>query len=569
MPTYGDIRTWQFAPLDGAVTDLNRRCEELVGLSDELAAAGVPAGWTGSAADSARGERDRLQNRMELLVASAGAVRRGVAEASDAVEALLHAVRETDDIAQRHHFVIRPDGTVVDNAPTTVHDPNHIDDYFRERERVMRELVDRVEQAVRRGADIDADLAAVLRAAERGEIGDEGATSLQAALDAGARQGGLSTIGPPEGGSPFDNAGWWDSLSEAERQQIIDQNPEWIGNLDGVPGAARDEANRARIDIERAALEARRDELQADLDDNWFGGLFTSADAELDAVNAKLESLDRIEETLARPGERQLLLLDMGSERAEAAIAVGNVDTADHVAVFTPGLTSTVNGSMGGYDNSMAQLQFRTEEELRRYGDGGSVATVTWIGYQAPQLSVGGVLFDSTTVLSDNAAQRGAESLAPFLNGIDASRDVDPNLTALGHSYGSTTTGIALQQNTGVDSAVFFGSPGLGTSDVQNINVPTGNSYYIEARNDAVGDFGYFGIDPSHMDGMGHASARETTLPDGRQLTESTGHSAYMDDSSTSQYNLSVIVGGMPDRVVADDGRGFGDILSWPVPGTY
>ncbi|WP_424183573.1 alpha/beta hydrolase [Actinokineospora sp. G85] len=569
MPTYGDIRKWQAGPLEATVSGLNQRCDELVGLSDELSASGVPAGWTGEAADAARAERDRLQNSMELLVAAAGAVRRGVAEASDAVEALKHSVAETDSIAERNHFIIRDDGSVVDNAPVTAHDPAHIDEYFRERQRVQQELVDRVEQAVRRGTDIDSDLAGVLRAAEKGEINDGGATSLQDALNAGAGQGGLSTIGPPEDGSPYDNAGWWDSLSEAEQQAIIDEHPEWVGNLDGVPGEARDEANRARLATERAALEARRDELQADLDDNWFGGTFTSADAELDAVNAKLASLDAIEETLARPGERQLLLLDTSDERAEAAIANGNIDTADHVAVFTPGLTSTVNGSMGGYDNSMAQLQFRTEEELARYGDGGSVATVTWIGYQAPQLSVGGVLFDSDTVLSDGSAQRGADSLAPFLNGIDASRDTDPNLTALGHSYGSTTTGLALQQNTGVDSAVFFGSPGLGTNDVDNINVPTGNAHYIEARNDAVGDLGYFGIDPSHMDGMNHVSAGETTLPDGRRLTESTGHSAYMDDSSTSQYNLSVVVGGMPERVVTDDGKGFGDILSWPVPGTY
>ncbi|MET0238155.1 MAG: alpha/beta hydrolase [Kibdelosporangium sp.] len=569
MVAYGDIRTWNSGPLDAAVGDLNKRCDELLGLSDELAAAGSPQGWTGQSADGARQKREDLNNRMERLVAGVAAVRRGIGEAADAVEALSHAVRETDDIANHHHFIIRDDGTVVDNAPETVHDPKHIDEYFRERQRVQTELVDRVEQALRRANDVDADLTAILTKAERGQIDDQGATSLQGALDAGAKQGGLSTIEPPKNGSPWDNAGWWDSLSDAERQQLIKDHPDWIGNLDGVPGEARDDANRNRLDDERTKLEARKRELEADLADNWFGGTFTNADAELDQVNAKLDSLGKIEDTLAKPGERQLLLLDMSDERAEAAIANGNIDTADHVAVFTPGLTSTVNGSIGGYDDNMQQLQLRTQEELERYGDGGSVATVTWIGYQAPQLSVGGVLFDENTVASDHSAQEGAKKLAPFLNGIDASRNNDPNLTALGHSYGSTTTGIALQQNTGVDNAVFYGSPGLGTNDVDKINVPTGNAYYIEARNDPVGDLGYFGIDPSHMEGINHASAKEVTLPDGRQLSESTGHSAYMDDRSTSQYNLSVVVGGMPERAVSDDGKGAGDILSWPVPGTY
>ncbi|SMD18314.1 alpha/beta hydrolase [Kibdelosporangium aridum] len=568
MPAYGDIRKWQSGPLDTAVGDLNRCCDELLGLSDELAATGTPQGWTGQSADQARGKREELNNRMERLVAGVAAVRRGMGEAADAVEALGHAVKETEDIAQRHHFVIRDDGSVVDNAPDTAHDPAHIDEYFRERQRIQTELADRVEQAVRRGTDIDNDLAAILSRADKGEVDDQGATSLQAAASAGAKQGGLSTLEPPKDGTPWDNAGWWDSLSDAERKQIIAQNPDWIGNLDGVPGAARDEANRNRLDDERAKLEARKRELEADLDDNWFGGTFTNADAELEHVNAKLDSLNKIEETLDKGG-RQLLLLNMSNERAEAAIANGNIDTADHVAVFTPGLTSTVNGSMGGYDDAMYNLKHRTEEELQRYGDGGSVATVTWIGYQAPQMGAHGLLFDDNTVLDDHAAQEGAKKLAPFLNGIDASRANDPHMTALGHSYGSTTTGIALQQNTGVDNAVFYGSPGLGATDIDKINVPTGNAFYVEARKDAVGDFGYFGIDPSHMDGMNHVSAKETTLPDGRHLTESTGHSAYMVDKSTSQYNMSVVVGGMQERVVRDDGKGFGDVLSWPIPGTY
>jgi hypothetical protein len=37
----------------------------------------------------------------------------------------------------------------------------------------------------------------------------------------------------------------------------------------------------------------------------------------------------------------------------KVAIAVGNVDTAEHVAVSTPGFTSTVNGDRQGYDSAM------------------------------------------------------------------------------------------------------------------------------------------------------------------------------------------------------------------------
>src|SRR5437588_8085249 len=70
---------------------------------------------------------------------------------------------------------------------------------------------------------------------------------------------------------------------------------------------------------------------------------------------AKLASLDTIRATMAL-GNRQLLTLDTSGRRVQAAVAVGNVDTAEHVAVFTPGFTSTVDGSLKGYDQGMQDL---------------------------------------------------------------------------------------------------------------------------------------------------------------------------------------------------------------------
>ncbi|MDT7727261.1 MAG: hypothetical protein QOI21_3837 [Actinomycetota bacterium] len=570
MPTYGQVRLWRPEPLDAAEQGLKGCSDRLLGLSDEFVEMGTPGGWVGDSAEAATGNRVQVGDRMERIVAGVNAARTGLMQGADALTGLKRGVEEADALARAREFSIGDDGSVTDVSANRSIPADQADDVARERDRTRNELVDRVEQILRRAQDIDADLNAVLRRVMNGEIDDGGATDLATAARNGADKGGLSVLEPPAGpGTPGDNAGWWDSLSGAEQRQVIAGHPDWVGNRDGIPFGARDEANRQLLHTEKTKLQDEARRLQADLDDNWFGGTFTNADAQLDHVKAKLESIKAIEDTLAQPGERQLLMLDMTDERAEAAVANGNVDTATHVAVFTPGLTSTVNGSLGGYDHNMDQLQFRTEQELKRYGDGGSVATVAWIGYQAPQLSVGGVLFDENSVVSDHSAREGANKLAPFLNGIDAARDTDPHLTALGHSYGSTTTGLALQQNTGVDDAVFFGSPGLGTSHVGDLKVPDGHSFYLEGRNDPVGDLGYFGIDPSHIDGIEHGSAKESTLPDGRHLTESSGHSKYLDDGSTSQYNMSAVVGGMAERRVVDDGKGIGDVLSWPIPGTY
>jgi hypothetical protein len=379
---------------------------------------------------------------------------------------------------------------------------------------------------------------------------------------------------PPEHGSPSENASWWKSLRAQEQRRVIREHPEWIGNRDGVPFAARDEANRGLLGVDRARLVAIQARLSARLSGSWLGGTLTNDDAALAHVEAKLASLKAVEQTLARDGDRQLLVLDLSQERAQAAIARGDVDSADNVAVFVPGLTANVNDSMKDYDHEMDQLQHRAELENKRANPAGdsTTATVTWIGYQAPQL--GWDLIGDNSVADDHAAQAGAAKLVPFLRGIGAARDHDAHLSLLGHSYGSTTAGLALKQRTGVDDVVFFGSPGIGTDNVKDLSVPGGHTYYIEAAWDFVCDLGYFGIDPSHMDGIEHASAKASTIVDPmtgeiRHFAGVTGHDSYLVDDSTSQYNMSVVVAGVPDRRVSDPGEGLGDVLSWPIPGTY
>jgi hypothetical protein len=568
MVSVGDIRTWRPRELDSAFDDLGRWRDRLLDLGDRLAGAGGPPSWTGAAASAAAASLDALAERARRIVAAVSAVRRATGETSDAMMSIQRALGEAEELARAYGFVISDAGTVGEVRPPAVVDPAP-EEVQRERSRALAEVVDRLEQLLRRADDVDADFAAVLGRAARGQIDDGVGASLLDASVTGEGSGGLSPLGPPGHGTPAANAGWWASLSDAERRALLDRDPGALGNLDGLPAVVRDAANRVRLGEARATLAAERARLQADLDDNWFGGTFTDADAALDQVDAKLAALDRIEATLAH-GDRQLLLLDLSGARAEAAVAVGDADAADHVAVFTPGLGSTVDRSLEDCDDRMERLQRQAEYELNRYGDRGSVATVTWIGYQAPQPGFAGFNpFDPDSVVRNDSARVGGRELAEFCRGLDASRAVDPHLTALGHSYGSTITGFALQEQTGVDDAVFFGSPGLGTSHIEDIQVPPGHTYRIEARNDLVADFGAFGIDPSHVDGLTGLSAQPLTTSDGRRLAESTGHSDYLTSNSTSQYNISLVLAGLGQHRIEDDGRGLGDIGSWPVPGTY
>ena len=89
-----------------------------------------------------------------------------------------------------------------------------------------------------------------------------------------------------------------------------------------------------------------------------------------------------------------------------------------------------------------------------------------FFGYDAPPAAVEA----SSTVMANN----GAPKLASFLNGIDAAREHgagDAHITVAGHSYGSTTAGIAatLVNDGVIDDLVQFSSPGSGVQDVDKV----------------------------------------------------------------------------------------------------
>jgi hypothetical protein len=556
------VLSWKPEELSGVVDDLVACRRTLVDLQDELDAGAPPASWVSASAALARPAHQQLGDDLADVVAEISSVLTAVDNESESLVLARQQLEEAVEHARSNGFTVDTGtGEVVDARPNDDLTETEADD----RQAQCNEIVDRIEQALRNAVNADAQLAAVLDTAATGL--DMTGNDLSDASDAGASQVGNDVLPPPEGSAADQNA-WWNGLTEAEQLAVIAGNPRWVGNSDGIPAWARDQANRNLIDDYRSELQDEADRLQQNLDDNVFGGTFTNDDAKLEDVKNKLKALDEIDDTLAL-GNRQLLLLDpYGGEQLHAAVGIGDVDTADHVAAFTPGLTSTVQDSLGDYDSHMAEMQRRAEAEASRAGgDGGSVATVTWIGYDAPQMGMD-LVDPGRSVLNDDLARAGADDLNDFYNGIDASRETDPHLTALGHSYGSLTTGIALQEQNGVDDMVIFGSPGLGTSHLGDIDVPPDHSFRIEAKGDPVADGGVFGIDPSHMDGMTGLSAKDTELS-GEQFDASGGHSEYLNDDTTSQHNMASVISGNSDRLVYDDGRGAGDVLSWPVPGTY
>ena len=211
------------------------------------------------------------------------------------------------------------------------------------------------------------------------------------------------------------------------------------------------------------------------------------------------------------------------------AVAIGDVDTVDHVGVFTPGYTTTVQDSLVRYDRQLAALQAQAVG-LARQGRTGTAATVAWLGYEAPQTA--DVWRPSRSVAGDEAAARGAERLARFYGGLDAARDVPAHVTALDHSYGSLTTGLALQRERA-----------RTPSPTSPLSGSTRTSWPVW-----------------------RACRRRVRLLTPWSGRSGVGHGAYLTGDSTSQYGIAAVVAGVPDWAPRDDGRGFGDRLATPVP---
>lgn len=571
MVSLADLMEWDLTTLDGVLDEDIADRRTLTQLQDEVDDAAVPASWRGDAANEAAKRHIELREDLADVIAELSLIAESIRIEHGALKRAQQEAQFAIDHARANEFSVRlSDGMVMDHALGPF-EPHELEDRYR----ILDEIIERLNGALRSAGDADADLAAALDKVRSGVV-DGGSGSFHDASNRGKGLADDAVLAPPKGGSANEMSSWWEGLSPQEQDQVIADNPDWIRNVDGIPATARDEANREVLpdlldDARREVEEAEA----AFLESAGSGGDYSydrteqaAAGAALAAARERLADLEAVQDTLDLPGQRQLLLLDTTSGvQMRAAIAHGNVDTADHVSVFTPGFTTTVRDGLAGYDEDMKDLKRESERSAQMYGDGGSVATIAWLGYDAPQWD-GVVSFDGSSVASTARAQEGGAMLAGFVNGIDSSRQSDPHLTALGHSYGSTTMSFALRESTGIDSAVIFGSPGLATDDVGDFDLPPGELFRLEAKNDAVADLGTngpLGMDPTWVNGIEGLSTHQTEI-DGATHSEVTGHSDYLNQDSTSQHNIGVIVSGSDrDRLVHDDGRGLGDILTFPI----
>ncbi len=530
-----DIQQWESAPLQAYAVECENKQRPLQTEGDNLAADLESLSGSGhtvqAARSSLRQQISSIERQVNHLISTAEICSAG----ANGIDKLRANIDDALQLANTWGMSIDASGNVSMDA-TQVQKLVDEGKSRSELKSLVKTAQERVNTALKHAQELVESLSQKLAALEAGTFDNN--------VHYSATIKSHPTL-PPAGASPQEVASWWSSLSDEDKQWMIHEHPDVIGNLEGVDYTSRNEANRIMLPRLKEQAEA---DLQKFYDDNG-PHIEPALRSELDRLKNRVTALEQIEETLDRentenpPVPRYLMQLDASGPNILAAVSQHNPDDADHIGVIVPGMTTSVAGSLGDYDHHAKIMREAAEKAA---GPGQKVAMVEFFGYDAPP----GLIEASSTVLAD----KGAPKLASFLNGIDAAREHgagDAHITVAGHSYGSTTAGIAatLVNDGVIDDLVQFGSPGSGVQDVGEFHVPEGHMYVSTApyKHDMVQGLGpddSFGKNPDKMDGYKHLSGdvgRNWLLP-----TIGFEHSSYFKEGTQANRDIARVIGGNP-----------------------
>lgn len=226
----------------------------------------------------------------------------------------------------------------------------------------------------------------------------------------------------------------------------------------------------------------------------------------------------------AAPGQEggaQFLTFD-GRGQGRAIEVLGDLGTADRIAVLVPGSDTTLDTYQRFRDGARS-LQQRLQREHPRS------AVVAWLGYDTPETV-------STTVLTGARAEEAAAELGPFLARLVDKTGADARISLLCHSYGSV---VCARTETGprVSDVVLYGSPGTGLPSADRM--PTAARVWAgRGSEDWIG-----GVPHVRFAGLGFGTDPVAPAFGARLFAAgSAGHSDYLKPGTESLDSLARIV---------------------------
>ena len=510
MATWADIQSWELSYVEEAEDLIEEKVREAREIIADLEHAANDIRSQGEAPDRMRQRLTEIQDKLDSRLNELTEYALATAELRGYVSRVV-AIRESAyEVAAELHETIPESGDVRTPPMEKSNNPTRYAKY--------QDLNACIKSAVDLATEAETTVGPRYRALAEGQYAmAEGRHSESA---------GLANDADPSW-TPEEVSVWWALLSESEREALINKDPEKYGNLNGIDMASRAKANELALNghldaagnripgtglIEKTQNEL--DEVNQEIERLRENGQEVSSDLldKQENLQNRLADLNAISEQLGSNAGATLLVLEPGElgENVRAAIAIGDVDNAKHVATFVPGMGSNFR------DNGKLNVEFAKNLKWAAdtYGapTDGSVATIAWIGYEAPPDIV--KTWDPS-VTSTEQAEVGAEKLNGFLTGIHSwrsERGMDVHQSAITHSYGSTTGGFAMRDigEGVVDELVYTGSPGAGVHSVGTLGVDADHTWVSATPHlDPVrgrGPDSTFGRNPEHLEGIGHLS---------------------------------------------------------------
>jgi pimeloyl-ACP methyl ester carboxylesterase len=213
---------------------------------------------------------------------------------------------------------------------------------------------------------------------------------------------------------------------------------------------------------------------------------------------------------------------------------VGDLSTADHVAVLVPGMATT----LGNFDQGLGGVQQRSprwQAEQLYAAAASRIAVVAWLGYDPPN-TIG------LAAIRSESAVAGGKALVQFVNGLVAYRP-DVSITLIGHSYGSLVLAYAAARLPAqVTDLISLGSPGMDIGRAADL--------HSTARlwvGSAAGDWTRW-LPDLRLLGLGHGTNPQRPWFGARHLdvTGVTGHDGYFVPGTASLHSMAAVVLGEP-----------------------
>ncbi|MFI9718454.1 alpha/beta hydrolase [Streptomyces sp. NPDC052396] len=317
-------------------------------------------------------------------------------------------------------------------------------------------------------------------------------------------------------------AGYFASLTGAERTGLAQRYPLVVGNLPGAPVDLRYRANRIALTQARAMEQHRGKD----------AGLTPAGRYEA------IRRMHRLDSLLS--DDRQILAFDPRGDGRVAEV-FGDLDRARRVSVVVPGVDTTLltfEKTNRAYTAPVGMAESLYDAE-RKADPGTRTAVIAWADYTSPA----GVGLDAAT---GRLAAEGALRLRTLVKGLPG----DSQVSLFCHSYGSVVCGVAARDlDSRVSDVAVAGSPGMRAEHVSEL--------HTSARIWAMRDPGDWIHTVPHLEvgGLGHGADPVSGDFGARVLSSAgaQGHTGYFAPGTTSLANFADIGVGRPAQVRCAD----------------